>query len=329
LAGFWRQPGRGTNQQQNGRNHQLANFTLKDLLEAGVHFGHQAPRWNPKMKKFIFDERNGIHIIDLQKTVKCLNNAIDTVGKMSENGEEFLFVGTKKQSVDVIKEEAQRCSMHYVADRWLGGMLTNFSTIQKSIKRLKELDKMSANNYQGYTKKEALNMERERAKMEKVLSGVKELRRMPGAVIVVDCKKERLAIAEANRLEIPVIAMVDTNVDPDPVNYPIPANDDALRSIKLIINLLSESIIEGRAKFQKEMETAAKEGQTAGATGEDAKPRRHLSDRGARRSDSKDDQRGGAYSDPRRSASGSRGGGHVQQGRHSAVKPVEKKEQKG
>lgn len=285
----------------------MANFTIKDLLEAGVHFGHQAPRWNPKMKKFIFDERNGIHIIDLQKTVKCLNTAVETVGKMSENGEEFLFVGTKKQAVDVIKEEAQRCGMHYVADRWLGGMLTNFSTIQKSIKRLKDLDKMSAGNYQGYTKKEALGMERERAKMEKVLSGVKEMRRMPSAVIVVDCKKERLAIAEANRLDIPVVALVDTNVDPDPVTYPIPANDDALRSIKLIVNLLSESIIEGRAKYQRDMETQAKESQTSGGTAEEAKPRRHLSDRGARRPEGRGEgSKGGprSGSGPRRNIGG-------------------------
>jgi len=307
----------------------LANFTIKDLLEAGVHFGHQAPRWNPKMKKFIFDERNGIHIIDLQKTVKCLNTAIETAGKMSENGEEFLFVGTKKQAVDVIKEEAQRCGMHYVADRWLGGMLTNFSTIQKSIKRLKDLDKMAAGNYQGYTKKEALGMERERAKMEKVLSGVKEMRRMPGAVIVVDCKKERLAIAEANRLDIPVIALVDTNVDPDPVNYPVPANDDALRSIKLIVNLLSESIIEGRAKYQRDMETQAKETQATGGPGEEAKPRRHLSDRGARRPDNKEGARGGGprAGGPRRGTGGGmRGTGSGPRVKQPADKPADKKE---
>ncbi len=301
----------------------MASFTIKDLLEAGVHFGHQAPRWNPKMKKFIFDERNGIHIIDLQKTVKCLNTAIETVGKMSENGEEFMFVGTKKQAVDVIKEEAPRCGMHYVADRWLGGMLTNFSTIQKSIKRLKDLDKMAVGNYQGYTKKEALGMERERAKMEKVLSGVKEMRRMPGAVIVVDCKKERLAIAEANRLDIPVIALVDTNVDPDPVSYPIPANDDALRSIKLIVNLLSESIIEGRAKFQRDMETQSKESQTAGGAGEEAKPRRHLSDRGARRPDNKEGARGGA---PRRSTGAPRGQAKGPRLKQPAAKAAEKKD---
>ncbi len=306
----------------------MASFTIKDLLEAGVHFGHQAPRWNPKMKKFIFDERNGIHIIDLQKTVKCLNSAIETVGRMSENGEEFLFVGTKKQAVDVIKEEAQRCGMHYVADRWLGGMLTNFSTIQKSIKRLKDLDKMAAGNYQGYTKKEALGMERERAKMEKVLSGVKELRRMPGAVIVVDCKKERLAIAEANRLDIPVIALVDTNVDPDPVTYPVPANDDALRSIKLIVNLLSESIIEGRAKYQRDMETQSKEIQASGGAGEEAKPRRHLSDRGARRPENKEGGRGGPRTGgPRRTTGGGmRGGAHGPRTKQPAEKPADKKE---
>lgn len=310
----------------------MASFTIKDLLEAGVHFGHQAPRWNPKMKKFIFDERNGIHIIDLQKTVKCLNSAIERAGRMSESGDEFLFVGTKKQAVDVIKEEAQRCGMHYVADRWLGGMLTNFSTIQKSIKRLKELDKLAASSYQGYTKKEALGMERERTKMEKVLSGVKEMRRMPGAVIVVDCKKERLAIAEANRLDIPVIALVDTNVDPDPVTYPVPANDDALRSIKMIVNLLSESIIEGRAKYQRDMETQSKEGPAAGGTGEDAKPRRHLSDRGARRPDNKEGARGAPRGAPRTGAprravgGGMRGSGPGPRAKQPADKPADKNE---
>ena len=297
----------------------MANSTIKDLLEAGVHFGHQAPRWNPKMKKFIFDERNGIHIIDLQKTVKCLNTAIEKASRMSESGDEFLFVGTKKQAVDVIKEEAQRCGMHYVSERWLGGMLTNFSTIQKSIKRLKDLDRMSAANYQGYTKKEALGMERERAKMEKVLSGVKEMRRMPGAVIVVDCKKEKLAIAEANRLEIPVIAMVDTNVDPDPISYPIPANDDALRSIKLVVSQLAEAIIEGRAKYQREMETASKEGQPAG---EEAKPRRHLSDRGARRSEGREPGRGGPRGDGQRRGPAGQSRG-IGRGAHSP-KPADK-----
>ena len=258
----------------------MANYTIKDLLEAGVHFGHQAPRWNPKMKKFIFDQRNGIHIIDLQKTMKCLETSLNVVCKMAEQGDEFMFVGTKKQAADVIKEEAVRCQMHYVAERWLGGLLTNFATIQKSIRRLKDLDKLAAASFAGYTKKEILGLEREQKKLETVLCGVKEMHRLPGAVFVVDCKKEKLAIAEAKRLEVPVVAMVDTNVDPDDINYPIPANDDALRSIKLITALVADAIIDGRARFQKEMETghqAAPGGKEA--PGGAATPKRHLSDR--------------------------------------------------
>jgi small subunit ribosomal protein S2 len=314
----------------------LANYTIKDLLEAGVHFGHQAPRWNPKMKKFIFDERDGIHIIDLQKTMRCLESSLASVRKMAEQGDEFMFVGTKKQAADVIKEEAQRCHMHYVSERWLGGLLTNFATIQKSIRRLKDLDKMSAGGFAGYTKKEILGLEREQKKLETVLCGVKEMHRLPGAVFVVDCKKERLAIAEARRLEIPVVALVDTNVDPDSITYPIPANDDALRSIKLITGLVSDAIIDGRAKFQKEMEAvnqAVAEGkEVPGAAG----PKRHLSDRKPRPQGSRGGERGGG---PRRDggrpgqgrsgAPGGRTGGGMRSGGHgTAPRPAPKPEEK-
>jgi len=267
----------------------LVTYSIKDLLEAGVHFGHQAPRWNPKMKKFIFDEREGIHIIDLHKTMKCLETALEQVRRTAEAGGEFLFVGTKQQAADLIREEAERCGMHYVNERWLGGMLTNYATIQKSVRRLKDLEKMSQTGYQGYTKKEALKLDHERAKMDKVLKGVKNMYRLPAMLFVVDCKKEKLAVDEANRLGIPVVAMVDTNVDPDPITYPIPANDDALRSIKLISYLITEAILEGRAKFQKEQEAA----QQAAAQGTPSHPVRHLSDRRPRTAVRGEGRRGG------------------------------------
>jgi small subunit ribosomal protein S2 len=254
----------------------MANFTLRDLLEAGVHFGHQAPRWNPKMKKYIFDERDGIHIIDLQKTVRCLGAAAEQARQVAEEGEDILFVGTKKQAVDVIREEAARCGMFYVTERWLGGTLTNFATIQRSVARLKDLDRLAAKSYEGYTKKEALGMERERGKLETVLSGIKEMRRLPGAVFVVDCKKEKLAIAEASRLDIPVIAMVDTNIDPDPITFPVPANDDALRSIKLITGVIADAAIEGRAKHQKEMEALSQQAKDGGAPEGADQVKRHI-----------------------------------------------------
>ena len=314
----------------------MANFTIKDLLEAGVHFGHQAARWNPKMKKFIFDERDGIHIIDLQMTVRCLITAIDQVHKVAENGDELLFVGTKKQAADVIKEEALRCGMYYVTERWLGGTLTNFSTIQRSVARLKDLDRLSAKNYEGYTKKEALRLEHERGKLENVLSGIKEMHRLPGAVFVVDCKKEKLAIAEASRLDIPVIALVDTNVDPDPITFPIPANDDALRSIKLITGVIAEATIEGRSKHQKEMESQSQQVKEGGAPeGHDhikkhiavRKPRaggdRPQGGRGDFRGGGGGERRGGGFGGGRggsRVGGGMRGGGAA--GRHGEARPA-------
>ncbi|MBI4725642.1 30S ribosomal protein S2 [candidate division TA06 bacterium] len=302
----------------------MANYTIKDLLEAGVHFGHQAPRWNPKMKKYIFDQRDGIHIIDLQKTMKCLETSLSVIRKMAEQGDEFMFVGTKKQAADVIKEEATRCQMHYVSERWLGGLLTNFATIQKSIRRLKDLDKLSAANFAGYTKKEILGLEREQKKLETVLCGVKEMHRLPGAVFVVDCKKEKLAIAEAKRLEVPVVAMVDTNVDPDDIDYPIPANDDALRSIKLITGLAADAIIEGRASFQKELEAqhqSAAEGKEA--PGGAAAPKRHISDRRPPRPQTgrgSDSRGGGPRRDGRPSQGRSRSGPRATA--HTAPRPA-------
>ncbi len=279
----------------------MVTYTIKDLLEAGVHFGHQAPRWNPKMKKYIFDEREGIHIIDLHKTMKCLDTALAQVRRTAEEGGEFLFVGTKRQAADLIKEEADRCGMHHVNERWLGGMLTNFATIQKSVRRLKDLEKMAEGGYQGYTKKEALRLEHERLRMDKVLRGVKNMYRLPAMIFVVDCKKEKLAIDEARKLDIPVVAMVDTNIDPDPINFPIPANDDALRSIKLITYLVTEAVLEGRAKYQKEQE-AAQQAQQAGGEGTPGRTVRHLTDHKPRSAGGRGEpRRGQGDRGPRRS----------------------------
>jgi small subunit ribosomal protein S2 len=221
--------------------------TMKELLEAGVHFGHQVKRWNPKMKKFIFGERNGIYIIDLQKTLKGLEDAYKFVKETSIGNSPILFVGTKKQAQDAIQEEAQRAGAFFVNQRWLGGMLTNFSTIKKSIERLKSIEKMKEDGtYEALSKKEVSLLEKERIKLEKNLTGIKEMSGLPGAVFIIDPKKEKIAIAEARKLSIPVVAVVDTNCDPDEVDYVIPGNDDAIRAIKLISSKMADSVIEGR-----------------------------------------------------------------------------------
>ena len=225
----------------------MAVVTMKELLEAGVHFGHQTRRWNPKMRKYIFTERNGIYIIDLQKTLKHIEDAYQAVREAAENGESVLFVGTKKQARDIVRGEAERCGQFHVTERWLGGMLTNFQTIRQSIRRLDSLDKMSTDGtYERIKKKEALSLEREREKLQKSLGGIREIGRLPGLVYVVDAKKERIAVAVANRLEIPVVSIVDTNCDPDEIDYSIPGNDDAIRSITLITRLVSDAILEGQ-----------------------------------------------------------------------------------
>jgi small subunit ribosomal protein S2 len=226
----------------------LASITMKELLEAGVHFGHQTKRWNPKMKQYIFGERNGIYIIDLQKTLRLFKEATQFVTDLAAQGKTVLFVGTKRQAQDAIAEEAHRCSMFFVNQRWLGGLLTNFSTIQKSIKRLKELDAMATDGrYELLPKKEVTRLERERKALEKNLSGIKNMPGLPDALFVIDSKNEEIAVAEARRLGIPVIAIVDTNCDPDVVDYVIPGNDDALRAIRLFASKVSESVIEGQA----------------------------------------------------------------------------------
>jgi small subunit ribosomal protein S2 len=220
---------------------------LNQLLEAGVHFGHQTSRWNPKMKQFIFTERNGIHIIDLRKTLDRLQHAQQAVREVVLRGERVLFVCTKKQLRSIVEQEAQRSGSYYVTERWLGGMLTNFQTIRKQIRRLKELERgQEENAFEFYTKKERLMLDRERQKLEKYLAGVKEMGRLPGAVFVVDAKRETIAVREANRLRIPVIAITDTNADPSPINYPIPGNDDAIRSVGLICAAIASTIEQAR-----------------------------------------------------------------------------------
>ena len=225
----------------------MSVVAMKQLLEAGVHFGHQTRRWNPKMAEYIFTERNGIYIIDLQKTVKKIEEAYAFVRDIAAEGGEILFVGTKKQAQDSIREEAERVGMHFVNARWLGGMMTNFKTIKKRIERLYQLHKMEEDGtFDLLTKKEVMKLKGEMEKLEKYLGGIKEMKKLPGALFVVDPKKEKIAIAEAKKLNIPVVAIVDTNCDPEEVDYAIPGNDDAIRAVKLIASVISNAIIEGR-----------------------------------------------------------------------------------
>src|SRR5512143_2227266 len=221
--------------------------SMKELLEAGVYFDHQVKRWNPKMKKYIFGERNGIYIIDLQKTLKGLEEAYNFVRDVAATGSEVLFVGTKKQAQDAVAEEANRSSAYFVNQRWLGGMLTNFTTVKKSIERLKKIETMKEDGtMQLLPKREASSLEKERGKLDKNLSGIKPMKGLPGVMFVIDPKKERIAIAEARKLSIPIVAVVDTNCDPDEIDYVIPGNDDAIWAIKLIASKMADSVIEGR-----------------------------------------------------------------------------------
>ena len=223
---------------------------IKQLLEAGVHFGHKTARWNPKMKKYIFGQRSGIYIVDLEKTEECLNKARDFLLELTSKGEMVLFVGTKKQAQDVMKQEAIRCGMYYVTERWPGGLLTNFATIKKSINRLKEIEKMREDGtFDKITKKEIARLEKESDKLKKNFSGIVQMERLPKAIFIIDAKKEETAIKEASRLSIPVVGFVDTNSDPTLVNYVIPGNDDATKSINLITKVITDSIVEGRKKF--------------------------------------------------------------------------------
>jgi small subunit ribosomal protein S2 len=242
----------------------MPQIELAELLNAGSHFGHLTRRWNPKMKPYIFMERNGIHIIDLKKTVQLLEEASNAVSSIVSEGRRILFVGTKKQAQQIIQEEAQRCAQFYVAQRWLGGMLTNFTTIRKSVKRLNNIEKMETDGtYDKITKKEILFLDREKTKLQDVLSGVVEMTRLPGALFVIDIKKEEIAVKEAKKLGIPVVAIVDTNCDPSYVDYPIPANDDAIKSIQVITKVIADAVIEGSQKSIAETERGDAGGQRA------------------------------------------------------------------
>ncbi len=238
----------------------MAVVTMKELLEAGVHFGHQVKRWNPKMKKYIFGERNGIYIIDLQKTLKGIEDAYNFMKEVAASGQHVLFVGTKKQAQDSIREEAQRAGAFFVNNRWLGGMLTNFTTIKKSIEKLKKIEQMREDGtYEALTKKEVAKYEKTRMKLEKNLGGIKEMDGHPGAVFIVDPKKEHIAVLEARKLNIPIVAIVDTNCDPDLIDFVIPGNDDAIRAIRLITSKMADAIVEGKDILNKSLEEAAEE----------------------------------------------------------------------
>ncbi len=231
----------------------MAALTMKELLEAGVHFGHQTKRWNPKMQKYIFGERNGIYIIDLQKTLKKFREAYAFVRDLAAGGGNVLFIGTKKQAQETVFEEASRCGMYYVNQRWLGGTLTNFSTIRKSITRLKKLEEMKdTGEYERLPKKEALELDREREKLEKALIGIKAMDSLPAAVFIIDPRKEKIAVAEAQRLGIPIVAIVDTNCNPTGIDYAIPGNDDAIRAVRLITSRIADAINEGRGTLSKD-----------------------------------------------------------------------------
>lgn len=231
----------------------MAVVSMKSLLEAGVHFGHQTRRWNPKMSSYIFTERNGIHIIDLQQTVHLIDKAYEAVREVAENGGKILFVGTKKQAQDAIEVEAKRCNQFYVSQRWLGGMLTNYKTINKSIERLEELEKMAEDGtYDLLPKKEVIQLEHESERLERFLGGIKNMKGLPDLVFIVDPKKEHIAVNEAQKLGVPIVAIMDTNADPEEADYVIPGNDDAIRSVKLITSVIADAVIEGRQGEQVE-----------------------------------------------------------------------------
>jgi small subunit ribosomal protein S2 len=250
----------------------LVSVTMKELLEAGVHFGHQVRRWNPKMKEYIFGERNGIYIIDLQKTQRMFREAIGFVTNLiaEDKGKTVLFVGTKRQAQDAIREESEKCGQYYVNQRWLGGLLTNFQTVQKSIKRLKDLESMQTDGrYEKLTKKERIKLDRERESLNKNLSGIKLMSRLPDAIFIIDVKKEEIAVAEANRLGIPIVAVVDTNCSPEGIDYVIPGNDDALRAVRLFASRIADAIVEGN-QIATEGGVVSTEAGEEGAEGEGA-----------------------------------------------------------
>ena len=254
--------------------------SMKQLLECGVHFGHQTRRWNPKMKPFIFTERNGIYIIDLQKTVKGLEKAYDFVREIAKKGGSVLFVGTKRQAQDPIRDEALKCGQFYINQRWLGGLLTNFATIRRRVTRMVELQQMEEDgSINKYPKKEVVKLRKERDKLEKYLSGIKEMKDAPDAIFVIDPRRETIAVLEARKLEIPVIAIVDTNCDPDLIDYPIPGNDDAIRAIELVVGLMANAFIEGRqGQDARQAEEEPAEEEAAAEAAEEDLPQEDLSE---------------------------------------------------
>jgi small subunit ribosomal protein S2 len=269
-------------------------ITMKQLLEAGVHFGHQTKRWNPKMKPYIFGARNGIYIIDLQKTVGLARSALKFVADTTARGGAVLFVGTKKQAQDAVREEATRSGQYYVTNRWLGGTLTNFKTIKAGIDRLKALEKMAQDGtFERLPKKEVASLQREQEKLEKNLGGIKELQKMPSAIFVIDPKKEHIAIHEARRLGVPIVAVVDTNCDPEGIDYVIPGNDDAIRSIRLFTGKVAEACIEGNARYQAYRAEKGDEEERGAREGRDDEGGRGGRDRRDRRGGRRDDRRGG------------------------------------
>lgn len=285
----------------------MATIDLAQLIEAGAHFGHLTRRWNPKMKPYIFMEKNGIHIIDLKKSLGLLHQAYQEMIESVSQGNTILFVGTKKQAKGVIESEAKRCGMNWVSERWLGGMLTNFSTIRKSVKRLQNIEKQETDGtFDKITKKERLFLTRERDKLKKILEGVETMSRLPGVVFVVDIKKEDIAVKEAKRLNIPVFAIVDTNCDPDPIDHLVPANDDAVKTIELIVKHMSDAVIEGQAKFKErradevaERERSRKEHQEETDQSEEKKiSKKHLKRKDKKEEDISEEKKDTAQPEP-------------------------------
>lgn len=259
----------------------MSSINMKQLLEAGVHFGHQTRRWNPKMKPYIFGARNGIHIIDLQKTVRLFKASYEFITRIVSEGYSVLFVGTKKQAHDAIVEESERCGMFYMVNRWLGGTLTNFQTIQKSVARLKELETMKNDGtINRYTKKEALKMEKELVKLEKHLGGIKNMDELPGAIFVVDPKRERIAVNEARKLGIPVVAIADSNCDPDEIDFIIPGNDDAIRAVRLICSKIADACIEGHNKAEERLRAESEVQEDKDESETETRPPAHGEDKG-------------------------------------------------
>jgi small subunit ribosomal protein S2 len=250
----------------------MADISMKQLLEAGVHFGHQTSRWNPKMKPYIFGARNGIHIIDLQQTVSMFKDVETAVRNLAESGGNILFVGTKKQAHEAIKEEAERCGMFYVHNRWLGGTLTNFSTIRQSIERLRKLEEMENDPkiIEALTKKEMLGLKREKEKLEQSLGGIKGMRKLPDAIFVIDPKQEEIAVKEARKLRIPVVAVIDTNCDPDMVDYKVPGNDDAIRAIRLFCAAIADAVVEGKTQYEQSLVKGKEEEKSAAEASQEA-----------------------------------------------------------